>query len=100
MNSGNHLIEIEQSGYVTAALRHLHAAQTAAADESRVTAKQLSAQQQVFVAFNIVILVQFVIKYMTYVFLDAIASLEVGYECNSSFIIGNTVLYTTQATIL
>ena len=62
-------IEIEQSGYVTAALRHLHAAQTAAADESRVTAKQLSAQQQVFVAFNIVILVQFVIKYMTYVLL-------------------------------
>ena len=37
----------EQSGYVTAALRHLHAAQLAAADESRATARQLSTQQQV-----------------------------------------------------
>ena len=49
--------KIEQSGYVTAALRHLHAAQTAAADESRVTAKQLSAQQQVIVGFIFIILV-------------------------------------------
>ena len=39
----------EQSGYVTAALRHLHAAQLAAADESRATARQLSTQQQVVI---------------------------------------------------
>ena len=32
---------------MTAALRHLHAAQLAAADESRATARQLSTQQQV-----------------------------------------------------
>ena len=36
----------EQSGFVTEALRHLHAAQLAAADESRQTARQLSEQQQ------------------------------------------------------
>ena len=38
---------IEQSGYVTEALRHLHAAQGAAASESRENARQLSVQQQV-----------------------------------------------------
>ena len=37
----------EQSRYVTEALRHLHAAQTAAADESRASARTLSGQQQV-----------------------------------------------------
>ena len=37
---------VEQSGFVTEALRHLHAAQLAAADESRQTARQLSEQQQ------------------------------------------------------
>ena len=36
----------EQSGFLTEALRHLHAAQVAAADESRQTARQLSEQQQ------------------------------------------------------
>ena len=38
---------VEQSGYVTEALRHLHAAQGAAASESRENARQLSVQQQV-----------------------------------------------------
>ena len=38
---------LEQSGYVTEALRHLHAAQDAAASESRENARQLSVQQQV-----------------------------------------------------
>ena len=38
---------IEQSGYVSEALRHLHAAQGAAASESRENARQLSVQQQV-----------------------------------------------------
>ena len=38
---------LEQSGYVTEALRHLHAAQGAAASESRENARQLSVQQQV-----------------------------------------------------
>ena len=37
----------EQSGYVTEALRHLHAAQDAAASESRQNARTLSLQQQV-----------------------------------------------------
>ena len=37
----------EQSRYVTEALRHLHSAQTAAADESRATARSMSIQQQV-----------------------------------------------------
>ena len=37
---------IDQSGFVVDALRHLHAAQIAAAEESRSTARQLSDQQQ------------------------------------------------------
>lgn len=45
--SVNRLFFLEQSRYVTEALRHLHGAQTAAADESRATARTLSIQQQV-----------------------------------------------------
>ena len=37
---------IDQSGFVVDALRHLHAAQIAAAEESRSTARELSDQQQ------------------------------------------------------